>query len=121
MYSTDLFLWFYQNLRELTKILSHFDTLVLLVDLTSRHFSQLQFQLPNLSNQKLKFKFQPFSDLFGASSFFFTFFYYFSLKSIKIYENFHVEDLSRQFEGFRRIYTLILKNIRNFKLLIQIN
>ncbi|RMZ99085.1 hypothetical protein BpHYR1_044242 [Brachionus plicatilis] len=80
---TDLFLWFYQNLREFNKILgipvifgkiakvkniffyANFlknNTYIYFSDLTSRHFSQLQFQLPNLSDHKLKFKFQPFSD-----------------------------------------------------------
>ncbi|RNA42020.1 hypothetical protein BpHYR1_043106 [Brachionus plicatilis] len=53
MPNTDLFLWLYQNLREFTKILVNLREFrnIYFSDLTSRHFSQLQFQLPNLSNQ----------------------------------------------------------------------
>ncbi|RNA10637.1 hypothetical protein BpHYR1_019337, partial [Brachionus plicatilis] len=47
IYSTDLFLWFYQNLREFTKILEF--RYIYFSALTSRHYSQLQFQLPNLN------------------------------------------------------------------------
>ncbi|RNA12687.1 MEF2BNB isoform X1 [Brachionus plicatilis] len=44
-YSTDLFLWFYQNFMKNSK-----KKYIYFSDLTRRHFSQLKFQLPNLSN-----------------------------------------------------------------------